>query len=57
VLYGQLALMVRIDVLDQAYLLQEICFPLDRNQVLQEVGIRRHLLDGIQKWDIDLHLL
>jgi len=32
-------------------------FPLDSDQVLQELGIRRHLLDGIQKRDVDLHLL
>jgi len=57
VLDGQLALKDRTDVLGQTYLLRDISLPLNSNQVLQELGIRWHLLDGIQKWDVDLHLL
>jgi len=57
VLDGQFALQDRTDMLGQTYLLRDISFPLHRDQVLQELGIRRHLLDGIQKWDVDLHLL
>jgi hypothetical protein len=44
-------------MLGQTYLLRDIGSSLNNNQVLQELGIRRHLLDGIQKWDVNLHLL
>jgi len=54
---GQLALQDQTDMLGQTYLLRDISFPLHSDQVIQELGIRRHLLDGIQKWDVDLHFL
>jgi len=57
VLDGQLALQDRTDMLGQTYLLRDISLPLNSKQVLQELGIRQHLLDGIQKWDVHLHLL
>jgi hypothetical protein len=37
-------------------LLWDIGFPFDSDQVLQELGIRLHMLDGIKKRDVDLHL-
>jgi hypothetical protein len=56
VLDGQLALEDWTDLLGQTNLLWNIGFPLDSDQVLQELGIRWHLLDDIQKWDVDLYL-
>jgi hypothetical protein len=35
---------------------RDIGFLLDGDQVLQELSVRWHLLDGIQERDVDLHL-
>jgi hypothetical protein len=43
-------------LLGQTNFFWDIGFPLDGDQVLQELGVRQHLLDGIQERDVDLHL-
>jgi hypothetical protein len=43
-------------LLGQTNFFRDIGFPLDGDQVLQELRVRRHLLDGIQERDVDLHL-
>jgi len=43
-------------LLGQTKFFRDIGFPLDGDQVLQELSVRRHLLNGILERDVDLHL-
>jgi len=45
------------DLLGQTHFLWDIGLSLNNDKVVQELGIRWYLLDGIQKWEFDLNLL